>query len=149
MGSPKPLIGNQVRHILIILSILLFSSFLISCKENIQGPFTLPDGLEYVEGSKNIKKNGQGSWSYYDGRTYEGEFKDGKFNGQGTMTLKNGKKYVGEYKDGYPNGQGTETYPDGGKYVGEFKDGETWEGTEYDKNGNIIVKWVNGEQIEL
>ena len=125
LGSPKPLIGNLVRHLLIILSVVLFTSFLISCKENIQGPFTLPDGLEYVEGSKNIKKNGQGSWSYYDGRTYEGEFKDGKFNGQGTMTLKNGKKYVGEYKDG-----------------------GTWEGTEYDKNGNIIVKWVNGEQIE-
>ena len=89
-----------MRHILIILSILLFSSFLISCKENIQGPFTLPDGLEYVEGSKNIKKNGQGSWSYYDGRTYEGDFKDGKFNGQGTMTLKNGKKYVGDTKMG-------------------------------------------------
>ncbi len=114
-----------MKHILIILSVVLLTSFLISCKENIQGPFTLPDGLEYVEGSKNIKKNGQGSWSYYDGRTYEGEFKDGKFNGQGTMTLKNGKKYVGEYKDG-----------------------GTWEGTEYDKNGNIIVKWVNGEQIE-
>gem|GEM_PF-2100720 len=125
MGFPKPLIRNLVRHLLIILSVVLFTSFLISCKENIQGPFTLPDGLEYVEGSKNIKKNGQGSWSYYDGRTYEGEFKDGKFNGQGTMTLKNGKKYVGEYKDG-----------------------GTWEGTEYDKNGNIIVKWVNGEQIE-
>ena len=114
-----------MRHLLIILSVVLFTSFLISCKENIQGPFTLPDGLEYVEGSKNIKKNGQGSWSYYDGRTYEGDFKVGKFNGQGTMTLKNGKKYVGEYKDG-----------------------GTWEGTEYDKNGNIIVKWVNGEQIE-
>jgi len=125
LGSPNSQNETQVRHILIVLSVVLFTSFLISCKENIQGPFTLPDGLEYVEGSKNIKKNGQGSWSYYDGRTYEGEFKDGKFNGQGTMTLKNGKKYVGEYKDG-----------------------GTWEGTEYDKNGNIIVKWVNGEQIE-
>ena len=57
-------------------------------------------------------------------------------------------KYKGEITNGKPNGQGTITYPDGGKYVGEFKDGETWEGTEYDKNGNIIVKWVNGEQIE-
>jgi len=55
-----------MKHILIILSVVLLTSFLISCKENIQGPFTLPDGLEYVEESKNIKKNGQGSWSYYD-----------------------------------------------------------------------------------
>jgi len=114
-----------MKHILIILSVFLLTSFLISCTENIQGPFTLPDGIVHVDESKNIKKNGPGLWSYHDGRTYEGEFKDGKFHGQGKMTLKNGKKYVGEYKDG-----------------------GTWEGTEYDKNGNIIVKWVNGEQIE-
>jgi len=32
LGSPKPLIGNQVRHILILLSfLLLFSSIFISC----------------------------------------------------------------------------------------------------------------------
>ena len=35
-------------------------------------------------------------------------------------------------------------FPDGTKYVGEWKDGKTWNGTEYDKNGNIIGKWVNG-----
>jgi len=28
--------------------------------------------------------------------------------------------------------------------VGEFKDDEPWNGTEYDKNGNIIGKYVNG-----
>ena len=30
------------------------------------------------------------------------------------------------------------------KYVGEFKDGELWNGIFYEKNGNIIEKWVNG-----
>ena len=114
-----------MKHLLILLSIIIFSFFLTSCKKNNQGPFTLPDGIEYVEEWKNIKKNGQGLWSYYDGRTYEGEFNDGKLNGKGTMTLKNGNKYVGEYKDG-----------------------ETWKGTEYDKNENIIGEWVNGEKIE-
>ena len=36
-------------------------------------------------------------------------------------------------------------FPDGTKYVGEFKDGKTWNGTEYDKNGNITGKIVYGK----
>ena len=66
-------------------------------------------------------------------------------------TFENGEvkpKYVGEYKDGLLNGQGTSTLFDGSKYVGEFKDGKSWNGTEYNKDGNIIGKIVNGEQIE-
>jgi len=55
---------------------------------------------------------------------------------------------VGEYKDGKRNGQGTQTWLDGRKYVGEYKDGKTWNGTGYDKNGNIQVKFVNGEYIK-
>ena len=58
------------------------------------------------------------------------------------------EKYVGEYKDGKRNGQGTQTWLDGRKYVGEYKDGKTWNGTGYDKNGNIQVKFVNGEYIK-
>ena len=85
LGFPNPLIGNQVRHILIILSFLLLSPFLTSCE-----------------------------------------------------------KYVGEHKDGKYQGQGTYTWKDGGKYVGDFKDGELWNGIFYEKNGNIIEKWVNG-----
>ena len=51
---------------------------------------------------------------------------------------------LGVHKDGKRDGQVTETYPDGGKYVGEFQDGDFWNGKLYDKNGNIIGKWVNG-----
>ena len=58
------------------------------------------------------------------------------------------EKYVGEYKYGKRNGQGTQTWLDGRKYVGEYKDGKTWNGTGYDKNGNIQIKFVNGESIE-
>ena len=53
-------------------------------------------------------------------------------------------EYVGEYKDGKKHGQGTYTWSDGEKYVGEFKDGKRWNGTMYDKEGNIIGKWWNG-----
>ena len=87
-----------MRHILITLSILLFSSFLFSSEKKEQGDFTFP----------------------------------------------NGAKYKGELKDRIPNGQGTSTFRDGGKYVGEFKDGKRWNGTIYDKEGNIIGKWWNG-----
>ena len=68
-------------------------------------------------------------------------------NGQGTITWSDGKNYVGEFKDGKYHGQGTYTWSDGRKYVGEFKNGEPWNGTYYDKNGNIQVKFVNGKDI--
>jgi len=89
-----------VRHILITLSILLFSSFLFSSEKKEQGDFTFPNGAKY-----------------------KGELKDGIPNGQGTETTPDGEKYVGEYKDGERNGQGTLTSPDGTKFVGKFKDG--------------------------
>ena len=82
-------------------------------------------------------------WS--DGDKYVGEWKDGEENGQGTYTFTDGSKYVEEFKFGKRNGQGTYTFYDGGKYVGEFFNGKMWNGTEYDKNGNIKRKWVNGE----
>jgi len=37
------------------------------------------------------------------------------------------------------------TYSDGGKYEGKWKDGKIWNGKLYDKNGNIIGKYVNGK----
>ena len=75
---------------------------------------------------------------------YGGDIKDGLANGQGKYNSSSGDKYVGEFKDGTKNGQGTMTLPDGSKYVGEFKDGEKWNGTQYDKDGNITKKYVNG-----
>ena len=49
-------------------------------------------------------------------------------------------------REEYGNGQGTYIYPNGEKYVGEYNYGKRWKGTDYDKNGNIIGKVVNGEQ---
>ena len=34
------------------------------------------------------------------------------------------------------------------EYEGEWKDGKEWNGTEYDNNGNILGKLVNGEWIK-
>jgi hypothetical protein len=52
--------------------------------------------------------------------------------------------YVGKYKDGKKHGQGTYTLPDGYKSVGEWRVNQLWNIIEYDKDGNIIGKWVNG-----
>ena len=76
---------------------------------------------------------------------YEGEYKDGKRHGQGTYTFPDGKKYVGGWKDSKYHGQGTLTSSDGKYFIGEFKDSKPWNITGYDKNGNIIIKVVNGK----
>ena len=138
MGSPKPTIGNQVRHILILLiSILL----LLGCVKN-QGTEFL---YQYKTSSGVIFK------SIGDGKVqpkYKGEITNGKPNGFGVLTFPDGSYYVGEFKDGEENGQGTYIHPIGDKYVGEWKGGRLWNGREYDKDGNIIGKFVNGEVIK-
>ena len=91
---------------------------------------------------------GRGKYTYPLGEKYEGEWKNGEYHGQGTFTLPDGEKYEGEWKNGEYHGQGTETWSDGQKYVGKWKDGNPWNGTEYDKDGKIISKYVNGEMIK-
>jgi hypothetical protein len=200
--------GNQLKHLLILLSFLLLSSFLISCEKNEetlyrwetssgivwkrfgdkdthrvykgewknenlnglgvmtypdghkyvgewkngkyngQGTSTYPDGGKYVGRWKDDKRNGQGTFTYPDGGKYVGRWKDGKEHGQGTFTYPDGGKYVGRWKDDKRNGQGTFTYPDGGKYVGRWKDEKEWNGNEYNKDGKIISKYVNGKKIK-
>ena len=75
---------------------------------------------------------------------YVGEYKDGKKHGQGTYTWFDGGIYVGKWKDGKEHGQGTYTFHDGRKYVGEWKNKEKWNGIGYDKNGDLVVRFVNG-----
>ena len=99
---------------------------------------------KYVGEIKNAKPNGHGTLTKPEGSKYVGKFKDGKYNGQGIETSPDGHEYVGKFKDGERNGQGTWTSPNGKKYVGEYKDGQYWEGIMYDKNGNILMKFVNG-----
>ena len=139
-----------MKHSLIILiSILLLSSFLTSCeKKNGPGTETYEDGSSYVGVFKDGERNGQGTYNYSDGDKYEGEWKEGKYHGQGTYTFKDGSKYVGEWKDDKYHGQGIwfgKGVWKGQKYVGEYKYGKEWNGQLYDKNGNIIGKYVNGK----
>ena len=68
--------------------------------------------------------------------------------GLGKFTFSDGDTYEGEFKDWDMNGQGTYTWSDGRKYEGEFKDNKRWNGTQYDKNGNIDYKVVNWKKIK-
>jgi hypothetical protein len=56
-----------------------------------------------------------------------------------------GFKYVGEWKAGNYHGQGLEYFFDASKYIGEFMDGGRWNVILYDKDGNILLRYVNGE----
>jgi hypothetical protein len=116
LGSSKTKqLGNQVKHLLIILiSILLLSSPVIG--DNHKGE-TL-----YV-------------W---------GEYPDWKWVESGDKDTQ--PKYQGQVKDGKPNGLGVLISTNGWKYFGSWKNGEIWNGTEYDKDGNIIYRWVNGKR---
>ena len=69
--------------------------------------------------------------------------------GFGKYTYLDGEKYEGEWKNGKWDGQGTYTSKDGEKFVGEWKDDKEWNGNEYNKDGKIISKYVDGKEIKL
>ncbi|RTZ84144.1 MAG: cytoplasmic protein [SAR324 cluster bacterium] len=141
-----------MRHILIIISLLLFTSPLFgdSHKGKILYGWETSSGIQLREfGDKDIhpqykgdvenrKPNGLGIMNFPDGRKYVGEWK----NGKRTFAFPSGFKYVGEYKVGKM--WNVKKYNKDGKYVGEYKNGEVWNGIVYDKNGNIKGTWVNG-----
>ena len=57
-------------------------------------------------------------------------------------------KYQGDVENGVPNGLGVLISTNGWKYFGSWKNGEIWNGTEYDEDGNIWSKYVNGKKIK-
>ena len=81
-------------------------------------------------------KHGKGKEISRDGHdVYEGEFQEGLRNGKGKRTCfltntKSNRRYI-EYE-----------------YEGEWKDGEIWNGKKYDKVGNIVATFMNGEEKE-
>ena len=108
------------------------------------GKLKWSNGGKYVGEWKEGKEHGQGTCSYHDGRKYVGEWENGKVHGQGKFIWSNGDKYEGEWKKGEKHGQGTVTFSGGGKWIGEFRRVKPWNITGYDKDGNIIGKFVNG-----
>ena len=124
----KPLLPS-----LLTLSLLLLTSSLFGQETGVLYQYETSSGLVWK--------------TFGDGKVqpkYKGEIKNGKPNGFGFQTYKNGNKYFGEHKNGLPNGQGRSIYPDGSMYLGEYKDGKPWNVKGYDKEENIIGKWVNG-----
>ena len=79
---------------------------------------------------------------------YTGDVENGVPNGLGFLIYPSGTKYVGSWKYGSFEGEGTQTFRSGSKNEGDFKDWLIWNGIYYDKNGNIKVKFVNGEEIK-
>ena len=145
-----------MKHLLIILSILLLSSPLFGQETGVLYLWDTSSGQvwktfrdkdtqpKYKGQVENGKPNGQGTYTNHDGEKYVGEWKDGEKHGQGTYTYHHGFKYVGEWKDNRKHGQGTYTLTDGNRFEGEWKDGKPWNLTIYNKNGNIIGKWLDG-----
>ena len=141
--------GNQVKHLLILFSLLLLTSSVIG--DNHKGETLYRWGFD-LDSGEFYKED---IWKKFGNKetepVYKGDVKNGKPNGFGVLNFPWGDKYIVEWKDGKYHGQGT--YPFGkGKYegnmlVGKFKDGEIWNGRTYDKDGNIIVKFVNGKRI--
>ena len=99
----------------------------------------------YIGELKDGKPHGQGISTWENGVQYVGEWKDGKRHGQGRVTWKNGVKYVGEWKDGGKNTNDIITYDFEVIWIGEFRNDQPWNVTSYDKDGNIVGKYVNGE----
>ncbi len=125
-------------------------------KKHGQGTLTLSNGETYVGEFKDGKRNGKGTTTFGKGKwagdKYVGEWEDDKplmaSVGKGTYTWSNGNKYVGEWKGWLQHGQGTLTWSNGYRFKGEWKDHKEWNGTIYDKKGNIYSKYVNGKEIK-
>jgi len=145
--------GNQVKHLLIILSILILSSPVIGEDTGVLYQYETSTGIKWetfgdekvqpkYEGDiSNGKPNGFGVLTYpNDEKNVVGEWKNGKYDGQVILTFLDGEKYEGEFKDGLKHGQGTYTWNDGEKYVGEYKDEK--------KNGQGTKIWTNGDMYE-
>ena len=119
-----------MKNLLIILiSILLLSSFITSCGKNGSSPVI----VDNHKGKNTFYRWGEGG--YYNWM---------RFGDKETQPM-----YQGQVKDGKPNGQGDLYLIDGRKYVGEWKDGRPWNGTEKDRDGNILGKWGNGKYINI
>ena len=136
LGSPKPLIGNQVKHILILSILLLLSSPLFGQETGVLYRWDTGDKV-YVW--KTFGDEGTNP-------KYKGEIKNGKPEGFGIILHPDGVKYVGMWKNGKSHGYG-EIRNGENVMKGEFKEGLQWNTKWYFK-GKQTGEFVNGKHIQ-
>jgi hypothetical protein len=102
----------------------------------------------FANGKRSLGKGEEIGILYVGVRNDEFGFYKDEWEGIKSIKSQDYGKYEGIIKNGFPNGQGTYTLPERENIVGEFKDGKPWNGTGYNKNGNITVKWVKGKMKE-
>ena len=118
-----------MKHLLIIISILLFSSPVIGNKHKGETLYVLgeyPDWKWVEFGEKETHP------------MYQGQVKDGKPDGLGVLIYPDGGKYIGSWKNGEKYGHGTFTYSYGSKYVG------SWENDERNGQGIMVSQMEVG-----
>ena len=123
----------------------------------VETPKVVQKPLRDTEDSQNVvlfRRIEKGHWGWFkngnertDGK-YVGEVINNVPNGQGDYFYYDGFKYSGNWIDGRQEGEGTFISPDGSSFEGEWMYGKKWNGNEYDKNGNITGKWVNGNKLK-
>jgi hypothetical protein len=148
-----------VKHLLILISLILLSSPVIinAKKGETLYKWETSSGIHWREyGDKDIhakykgevekrKPHGLGLIKFPDGTKYMGEWFYGKYHGQGTYISPNGEKYVGGWSKNFKHGQGKSSLGNKLIYEGEWNYGGLRNGAHYDKEGKIIVKYVNGK----
>ena len=77
------------------------------------------------------------------GSGFRGQIKKGKPNGLGLMEYKNGEKYFGNWTNGIFDGQGIYISMNH-FFIGVWENNKKWNVISYDKNGNILGRYVNG-----
>ncbi len=146
------------------------------CKQNYFNNLVKEDSHKFISKDKGVlyydEKNKR--WltsSNMEYPKYYGEIENGIPEGQGTLQYKDGGWYSGNWVRGYKSGRGIRIWSDGDKYIGNFlndkRDGDAiwifsngeitigefnedmpWNVFEYDKNGNIVGSYKNGEEIK-
>ena len=91
------------------------------------------------------KHHGEGSITFESGYKISGEWRFGSLT-RGSATWPNGNKYEGEFKNWNWHGQGKFSIPDGHHIIGEFREHKSWQTIEYDKDGKIVGKIIDGVQ---
>ena len=154
-----------MKHLLIIIAILLFSSNVIGdyhkgvtlYRWGASSNFNPSSGYKwekfgqtgtnpkYKGDVENGQPNGIGLIIFPNGWKYHGEWKNGAIAGHGTLSTPKGLNYVGQWKNWQHHGQGTLSLPAGAKIVGSWKYDKPWNATMYGRKGNKIGKYVNGK----